>query len=392
MQQVLSLFLFLLGIQGQAPPEDNSYAVSHITDDAPIYLEHLSKIRMYHETWRIIAFIEISELDNKKEVLTSHVIRLKQLCIRHNTVCRAEKIITYLGVKINRIRKQQEQIDRLIGRANFRRKRGIFNPIGEVSKILFGTLSSADAEYYNTEIDKLHDDIGTIARLVKNQTHIMKTQILDNLENVRAFKSKLTAIDINNEKLYNVSARNKYEIELEELALELTNIVNDYSEDVNNLMNAIADSKHGIIHPQLLSPDVLFNALRKTNLPEDTLPIPLEITSFTTLIDISEITMAYIKNRLVYILHIPLLETQMYNAYRVIPIPHKKAPETFYFYDPPDEYIILNTIQTTFSTTDNESLNRCKRSNKFHICKRQTPDYSVTHKDACLTNLLHYRT
>lgn len=58
---------------------------------------------------------------------------------------------------------------------------------------------------------------------------------------VNFFNSKLTFINSNNIKLYNLLnilyiAQNEYEIEFEELTLELTNILNEYSNDINNLI------------------------------------------------------------------------------------------------------------------------------------------------------------
>lgn len=58
---------------------------------------------------------------------------------------------------------------------------------------------------------------------------------------VNFFNSKLTSINSNNIKLYNLLnilyiAQNEYEIEFEELTLELTNILNEYINDINNLI------------------------------------------------------------------------------------------------------------------------------------------------------------
>lgn len=58
---------------------------------------------------------------------------------------------------------------------------------------------------------------------------------------VNFFNSKLASINSNNIKLYNLLnilyiAQNEYEIEFEELTFELTNILNEYSNDINNLI------------------------------------------------------------------------------------------------------------------------------------------------------------
>lgn len=370
---------------------DDAYKIIRIPSDDPVYLEHLSSVRIFHEKWKIVSYVDLSEVDSKKNILLQCITKLKTLCIRKNRICKAVRLIDQLNRRIVRILDQKELVDHMLGRTDkipTRPKHGLLNPIGEIGKILFGTLSDSDAEYYNSEIDKLHNDVQTVATLVKNQTQIIKTQILTNLDDMKSFNARLATINCNNELLANRTLQNELDLELEELIIELTSFVNEYGEDINNLMNAIADGRHGIVHPQLVPPNALFKKLEEALVSKDVLPVPLEVTSFVSLVDLSETTLACINNRLVYILLIPILENRPYDAYRVIPIAHEVGPSKFTFYDPPDEYIILNSLQSTFSVTTEDELDKCKNAKTYKLCKRSTPDYTVTRKDACLVNLL----
>jgi IMP cyclohydrolase len=56
-----------------------------------------------------------------------------------------------------------------------REKRGIFNFIGGISKILFGTMDFEDANYYTDKISSLKNEQLNFLRLSKEQITVVKT-------------------------------------------------------------------------------------------------------------------------------------------------------------------------------------------------------------------------
>jgi hypothetical protein len=66
---------------------------------------------------------------------------------------------------------------------SYRKRRGIFNFIGKISKVLFVTLDSDDADYYNDQIRGFENRVG-IAGLIKKQLSIIKSS-LGNLNEVK---------------------------------------------------------------------------------------------------------------------------------------------------------------------------------------------------------------
>jgi hypothetical protein len=54
-----------------------------------------------------------------------------------------------------------------------RRKRGIFNFIGELSKILSGTMDKDDEKYYNEQIKEFEQNSADMTTLLKQQLNLV---------------------------------------------------------------------------------------------------------------------------------------------------------------------------------------------------------------------------
>jgi hypothetical protein len=73
---------------------------------------------------------------------------------------------------------------------HLRFKRGVFNFIGEISKILFGTMDSEDALYHTEKISSLEKKQTDFLRLSKEQITVVKSTL-------RSMNSTLLAVSEN---------------------------------------------------------------------------------------------------------------------------------------------------------------------------------------------------
>jgi hypothetical protein len=55
-----------------------------------------------------------------------------------------------------------------------RKRRGAFNSVREISKILFGTLDSDDAEYYTKQINHFKDEYEDMTSILNQQLSLIK--------------------------------------------------------------------------------------------------------------------------------------------------------------------------------------------------------------------------
>ena len=175
--------------------------------------------------------------------------------------CNEQFEIKMLDGRIHRLHTQKSLLDKLLG--NNRLKRRLINAIGSVSKKLFGTLTESDLEYINSEIDNLYKDNKVLANSISNQTRIIKALLSSASYGVDVMmEHSKENIDNFNKMKYQIN-NNTRNLFISNQITACTMILQELSEDVNLIIDAINDGKHGIIHPQLLTPRILIDELRE---------------------------------------------------------------------------------------------------------------------------------
>jgi len=81
--------------------------------------------------------------------------------------------------QLNRLTKTEGLLKEITGQetGGKRKRRGIFNFIGELSKILFGTLDEDDAKYYNEQIKLFEQNSEDMNTLLKQQLAMVRSSV-----------------------------------------------------------------------------------------------------------------------------------------------------------------------------------------------------------------------
>ena len=136
--------------------------------------------------------------------------------------------------------------------------------------------------------------------------------------------------------------------------------ITEYSEDLNLPIDATNDGKHGIVHPQILTPEILIQELR---IPEEVnnqkYLIKLLLENYQHIIDISEISIEIINKRLVYVVEVPVLEHDDLQTLHLIPVPIHQG-NGFIAPIPSHEIILTNLAKSLYVPIDFENLKSCK--------------------------------
>jgi hypothetical protein len=129
----------------------------------------------------VIVYINLKEISSQSNEIEQYIKHTDKLCqelvVQNLTDCyhfseisrnklqqvkRTENLITDISDhKLNKIRK----------------RRGVFNFIGEISKILFGTMDNDDAKYYNEQIKHFEENSDDITKLMKQQLVVVKSTL-----------------------------------------------------------------------------------------------------------------------------------------------------------------------------------------------------------------------
>ena len=235
--------------------------------------------------------------------------------------------------------------------------------MGDISKTLFGTLNDNDLQYINHELDKLYMDNRNIAVALSNHTKILK-MLLDTSS--ADYKGLLTRVNEDSKtanKLKSIVNDNMKNNFVNTKLVIATLMIDELNEDLDTAINAINDGKHGIVHPQILTPEILKETINEF---EATYRMKYHFDNtednYQHIISISTIQVAIIRQLLTYIVKIPILEQEEGVTKHVVLIP-EKIHETFLAIIPDHEYII--SYKDSFTPTDITFLEKCKEISCF---------------------------
>jgi len=193
--------LLLLILQNCPIKGAEKYTVTRLNNDEVIYLEMLSKVKLYHEQWKIVIGFDLLNLEENYETLKNAYNDLYKRCFHRFTypdadwTCSSKYRLARRLKRINEVVEDLENVQHLAGlQRKTRTKRGLFDFIGEISKTLFGTLADTDASYYNSELDKLYSDQKNVIQYVKNQTSIILKTLSSNRKTIESASTSVEHI------------------------------------------------------------------------------------------------------------------------------------------------------------------------------------------------------
>jgi hypothetical protein len=170
-----------------------------------------------------------------------------------------------------------------------RHKRGLFNFVGKISKVLFGTMDDDDAQYYHDQIDRFEQGYTTLTQIIKQQLIVVKSTL-------GTFNETLTDVDYNERKMkeglnqlqnYAITLGSQMENATHLLSLKITlechiaealDASHALQRALDILVDSIADAQKRILPPRVAPLTLLLDALRNSSPsfpPDNTLPFPL---------------------------------------------------------------------------------------------------------------------
>jgi hypothetical protein len=142
--------------------------------------------------WKVVTYTDLEPTRELWKQTKTHQKKVTDFCQKiktknwyHYTDCAA--FGQYMRSKDRYIDTLKDLIAEYLRRnqnSNHRAKRGVLNFVGEISKILFGTLTQADAKNYNKQITELEKE-------QKEFLHLSKEQIKTTITSVNVTTQKV---------------------------------------------------------------------------------------------------------------------------------------------------------------------------------------------------------
>ena len=120
------------------------YSIERYDESQGVYYENKGIAVLYNIAWRTIVYVNLNNIDNETLVLRQYVHHFDILC--QMTVIRNWAGCAHFGngvrERVNQLTKTEDLLKEITGH----------NFIGELSKILFGTMDEDDVKYYYKQI------------------------------------------------------------------------------------------------------------------------------------------------------------------------------------------------------------------------------------------------
>lgn len=377
----------------------NQEYIQPASNDAGIYFDPIGTLKITDDTLDIIIPIDISfvqpHLENIKDILGTSKFLCKQSNVYYESEC--HYIFQPLSSRYSDIVRDFNSISYLISKKH--KRTAWFSGIGTVIKQLFGNMDENDAIKYNDAIKTIEDDQTKLATL-------MKENMMVTTSTMSAFKEIIDKINSNEINLNHAIETLNKDIQnltyiTDKLFLRskisgLSNILESslltLSFKLEDIINAIMFSKSNILYPSIITPEQLFSDLVNNYrfLPSSKhLPIPLVLENIHILENVSDVFSYYANEHIIFVLQIPLVNTEEFDLYHTIPYPVIIDPLNNTLYStivPSTKYLGITKDKASYCKSS--SLSNCKTMNtQYYICEMSNV-YSTSASPICETEVI----
>lgn len=390
------------------------YSVQESKVNPSIYFERLEDIHYTQADWKIAVFLDIVPLQFNATLMNHTIQSIRYSCKHHPYFCGVlTKILNYVETKTKIVTNIYEDMIESISEVepfdptemsappSIRRRSAPFGFIGSLSKSLFGTLSESDGEYLTNQIQQLFKGQTKLAKIAKENTHLVKNEISSIEEELKRSKIALnttmhalmkTTNTIDDMK--DIWQRSNFTREYSETISEIESALTIYQDTYKTILEAVRAARMGHLHPSLLTTNKLQQIIRQiVDLhPEYEFPIPIEHARTDKLIDIASTKTGFKKHKFIIEITIPLLNkfpTELYKMH-AIPIPQStENNKDTVFITPQASYIALSHDKRAYSFLSEQSLQKCKHTQHHRICTHDQPIHEADGDMACEYLLLN---
>jgi hypothetical protein len=408
MVELVAWTVWIIRVKGLASDNDDvGYNLEVYKESPGIYYENRGQASFYTTNWKTVVYVDLKHTINQSIVIEQYVRHINRLC-QELTVKTWTECNYFHDIAENKIRqiKGTERLLLEITDPKYSRKRvrrGVFNFIGEVSKILFGTMDNEDAEYYNGQIRHFEENADSMTNLMKQQLSVVKSTLgainetLSDMEyNESVVRSGLRQIKIYMDSVMSntTSATRALDakITVEGHIARVYEALNNLQRSLDITIDSILNARKGILQPQVVAPHHLMEVLTRSipSFPKDTTtPFPLSEDSMNLLHRICDLHV-YLKDGILgYVVELPLVNRGNFKIFKMIPIPVTLKPSTFLYIETVGSILCLDQARQFSLMLTEDELRQCKRKDSYsYVCKQNQPLLSSHSQESCAVKLL----
>jgi hypothetical protein len=386
---------------------DWGYRVGKFEDSPGLYYVDKGTVNLHTTMWKTVVYVDLNADDLEVDALGLYINHVDRLCnsidIKNWTGCSQFREATMDHFR--HLRSSEELLKEIVakGYGESRHSRGILNFVGEISKVLFGTLDENDADYYDEQIRKFETNSDDTTELLKQQVCVLKT-------NLGAFNETLRDVEYNDKLmrkglsdiqnyLYTLSSETACKFSIFEakfmIETHITQINNAptlLQRNMDLVLDSVVHAQTGGIQPQIVPPHLLLESLQGSQsfFPHNTiLPFPLSKDSTSRIYKVCE-TKVYIQNnRLSYVISIPLVKKGEFRAYYLVPVPIQVNQGKLVYIRTVKSILCVDSNRQYYYFSSEVEFKRCKEPTKDrYVCRQERPLLSSLTQEECAVRLL----
>jgi hypothetical protein len=160
---------------------DWGFHVEEFEESPGLFYVDKGTVNLYSTSWKTVIYVNLGEEHIEIDSLRAYINHVDRLCssveIRNWAGC--SQFRNSVNDRFQHFEKNAEILADITGSKNgeSRWKQGVLNFVGEISKILFGTLDENDAEYYDEHIRQFEHDSEDTIELLKQQVYMIKSTL-----------------------------------------------------------------------------------------------------------------------------------------------------------------------------------------------------------------------
>lgn len=382
----MTLALLVLLVVGQEP--ERPYRLTKFNRQEGIYFEDVSTIQLYSSEWNLVIYYDLTVYWKEFFGIKKSIRSLSELCEQGTRLSIPAGLCNATIQQLKHQLIESEQINEVLYQQNenirIRSKRAPLEIIGSIANGLFGILDQDFAEKYERQIKNIQENEDVLRELLRNQTSITEKTINVIKKSSEAVNHQLNIFERHIQVI--TEGVNKAEEELKTtqtftsaVMLVTLNLIN-FQHMQKNILSVITDTKHGRLNTLILTPVQLNEQLIiiKEHLPHNLrVPGNGSTTSLLAIYKSMHVKMRITQKNVLFDVRIPLLNTETYHLYKLIPIP-VPYDGNYIFIQPSSPYLAVNLQRDRFSPLTREELKECiQLSDSQLICNLKQPVYSL---------------
>lgn len=381
------------------------YNNTWINSSPGLYYENIGNLNLYNDKWKLVIYLDLFNYHNEYKMILYYRNILETFCKLaesrglENNECDSLKQTTEYFLKD--INTNDKIILEMLGadvQSRSRIRRGLLNIIGSISKTLFGTLDEEDAKFFDSQIQKLKNNQNHLTKLLKEQTSIVQSTLLDRnswfLNRTKLLENKLQITEnfVNNLVVKQNSTNYNLEINMKitEIFSLFSFIETIFKSHQEKLLSIIQKSLEGKLDPLIISPVELIKHLSNLQNYMDGLSLPVSpiLENTHVLFKLTETNVYFYNNKVTFVLYVPLIIPREYGIYKISSLPTQVSLNRYAIIVPESNNLCIDAVKQHYIMLSDLELAFCKTTvGNNYVCKQKKPILLVHLHGGCEANL-----